>query len=123
MKHLIILYTIFLLIFCFGTTLLLLSSPHHVDKEFLILNTSSLVIFPITAFSLFKIYRNNKAKSFDITILLLAITAIIFGYYIQDFLKDINTSSGIKAIILFPICLLILTIIFAINIIKRRNVN
>jgi SNF family Na+-dependent transporter len=117
MSRLIIPYNVLLVVFCVGTTLLLLSSPHHVDTDFLIVNTASLVIFPLTAYFLNKTYSSNRKSGLTITLLLL--TSCILFYYIRDFLFD--SVDGISTIILLPFTVLFLTILFVVNIFIRRK--
>jgi len=117
MSRLIIPYNVLIVIFCIGTTLLLLSSPHHVNTDFLIVNTASLIIFPATAYSLNKTYSNNKRSALTIT--LLALTAGVLLYYIGDFL--FNNVDGISMIILIPLAVLLLTILFIVNVFSKRK--
>lgn len=117
MSRLIIPYNVLIVVFCIGTTLLLLSSPHHVDTGFLIANTASLIIFPLTAYFLHKVYSKNKHPVLTITLLVL--TACILLYYIRDFL--FNSIDGISTIILFPFTVLLLTILFIVNIFMKRK--
>ena len=117
MGRLIIPYNVLIVVFCVGTTLLLLSSPHHVDTDFLIVNTASLIIFPSTAYFLNKTYSNNKHSA--LTIILLVLTVGVLLYYIKDFL--LNSDEGISTITLFPLVVLLLTILFIANIFMRRK--
>lgn len=117
MSRLIIPYGILVILFCLGSTLLLLSSPHHVDIEFLIANTASLIIFPLTTYSLRKAYTLGKKT--NITILLLFSVVCILSYYINDLI--FNSVDGISSIILFPFTILVLTLLFIVNILRRRK--
>jgi hypothetical protein len=117
MNRLIIPYNVLIVVFCIGTTLLLLSSPHHVDTDFLIVNTASLIIFPLTAYFLNKVYSKNKQRVLAITLLVL--TGCILLYYIKDFL--FNNADGISMIIVFPLAILLLTILFIVNISMKRK--
>lgn len=116
MSRLIIPYNLLIIVFCFGSTLLLLGSPHHVDKEFLIANTSALIIFPFTAFSLGQTYR--KSRWTVTSIILLAMTCCITFYYIIDF--AFNATDGVSSIIIYPAIVAALSISFIVNIIFSR---
>jgi hypothetical protein len=120
MRRLIIPYNVLIIVFCFGTTFLLLSSPHHVDTDYLIVNSVSLVIFPLTAFFLNKTYSDNKRSG--LTIALLVLTSSILLYYIgEDFL--FNSVDEISTITLFPIVVLLLTVLFIVNLFIRKKVQ
>ena len=117
MSRLIIPYSVLIIIFCLGSTLLLLGSPHHVDIQFLGATTASLIFFPLTAYFLRKSYSAGKKVS--LTIFLLFLTGCILLYYTSDFL--FNSIGGISSIILFPFAVLLLTILFIINLLIRRK--
>ena len=116
MSRLIIPYNILIIVFCLGSTLLLLGSPHHVDKEFLIANTSALIIFPLTAYSLRQTYHRNRWTV--ASIILLAVTCGITFYYINDL--AFNGVDGISSIILYPAIIVVLSIAFIANIIFSK---
>jgi hypothetical protein len=116
MNRLIIPYSILIIVLCFGTTLLILSSPHHVDTDLLVINTASLVIFPLTVYFLNKTYF--KSKQVVLTLILLTLTGCIQLYYIRDLFNDEN---GISSIILLPLAVLLLTLLFLKNIFAREK--
>lgn len=118
MRRLLIPYNFLIIVFCLGTTLLLLSSPHHVDTEFIIVNTASLIIFPLTAYYLKRTYSVSK-KMTNWTILLIFLTGCIVIYYICDLAT--NEIDGIQSIILFPIIVLLITALFVIDLLKKRR--
>lgn len=117
MSRLIIPYNFFILIFCVGTALLMFASSHRVDTGFLIANTSSLVVFPLTAYFLNRVYSEGKQPVLTITLLVL--TACILLYYIRDFM--FNSVDGISTIILFPLVVLLLSILFIVNIFLKSK--
>ena len=117
MSRLVIPYGILIIIFSLGSTLVLLSSPHHVDIEFLIANNASLIIFPLTAYSLRK--ADTLGNKTTVTILLLFAVICILFYYIHDLI--FNSVDGISSIILFPFTILVLTLLFIANILRRWN--
>jgi hypothetical protein len=117
MTRLIIPYNILIMSFGLVTTFLLLASSHHVDKDFLVVNTSSLVVFPSTAYFLFK-NANSWTKTNGLTILLLSLTAIIFSYYTYDFFKY---ASDITWFSFVPLTALILTLIFLASTVQKRQ--
>ena len=117
MTRLIIPYSILIIAFGLVTTFLLLASSHHVDKDFLVVNTSSLLVFPLTAYFLFK-NANRGANNFGLTILLLSMTAIIFTYYTYDFFKY---ASDITWFSFVPLTALILTLVFLVSTIQKRQ--
>jgi hypothetical protein len=122
MTRLIIPYSIFIIPFQQLTTFLLLSSSHHVDKDFLVINFSSLVIFPLTAYFLYK-NANSWTKSNSLTIFLLILTGIIFTYYTHDFFKDIESIYEITWFTFVPLMALILTLVFIYVTIKKRQLK
>lgn len=89
-------------------TLLILASPHHVDKDLLVVNFSSLVIFPLTGYLLYK-SSTGKTKNRSLANLLLLLTAVIFIYYSYDLLKD---GDDIGWFNFLPLVALILTLLF-----------
>lgn len=113
MSRLIIPYNLLIIVFCFGSTLLLLGSPHDVDKEFLIANTLALIVFPLTAYSLRQTYR--KSRWIVVSIILLVVTCGITFYYINDL--TFNGVDGVSSIIVYPAIIVVLSIAFIINII------
>ncbi len=117
MTRLIIPYSILIIAFGLATTFLLLASSHHVDKDFLVVNTSSLVVFPFTAYFLFK-NANTWTKTKGLTILLLSLTAIIFTYYTYDFFKY---ASDITWFSFVPLIALILTLFFLAMTVQKRQ--
>lgn len=118
MSRFIVPYNVLLIIFSLGSTLLLLGSPHQVDRAFLITNTASLFIFPLTAYFLYKFYAASKKA--NLLILLLLLTVFILFYYLWDLV--VHGSSGIDPIIFYPILLLLLTVLFIYGLVaKRRN--
>lgn len=116
MRRLIIPYNLLITVFCLGSTLLLVGSPHHVDKEFLIANTSALIVFPLTTFSLRQTYR--KSRWTVTSIILLAVTCCITFYYINDL--AFNAIGGASSIIIYPVIVAALSISFIANIIFSR---
>lgn len=116
MSRLIIPYNLLIIVFCIGSTLLLLGSPHHVDKEFLIANTSALIVFPLTAYALRQTYR--KSRWTVTSIILLALTCCITFYYINDL--AFNATDGVSTIIIYPAIIVALSISFIANIIFSR---
>lgn len=103
---------------------MLFGSPHQVDSSFLVANTASLIIFPLTAYLLRKSYSNSKDLGFTIqlTILLLVATCGIFTYYTFDFAW--NTEEGTSSIIWLPIIVSILAIVFIVNLVtKLRKIH
>ena len=119
MTRLIIPYSILLIGFGLLTTLLLLASSHQVDKDFLVINFSSLVVFPLTAYFLFK-NANSRTKTNGLTILFLSLTAIIFIYYTYDFFKN---ESDITWFSFVPLAALILTLAFLVVTVQKRLTN
>ena len=117
MKLLIVLYSFLLILFCLSTTFLILSSPHHLDKDLLVFNSFSLLIFPATILLLNKTY-DGRTKAIPWTFFSLILTGLILIYYLQDLLTSVD---GISRIILFPISLLVLTIFFVVVIMSKRN--
>lgn len=116
MSRLIIPYNLLIIVFCLGSTLLLLGSPHHVDKEFLITNTLALIVFPLTAYSLRLTYR--KSRWTVASIILLTVTCSITFYYIHDL--AFNAIDGVSSIIIYPTIIVALSILFIANIIFSR---
>lgn len=119
MSRLIIPYNLLIIFFCVSSTLLLLSSPHHVDKEFLIANTSALIVFPLTAYFLSQTYRKNRWTK--TSVLLLVLTCCITFYYINDLV--FNSIDKVSSIVLYPIIIVLLSIIFIVNILLKRPVG
>lgn len=119
MNRLIIPYNLLIIIFCLGSTLLLLGSPHHVDKEFLIANFSALIIFPLTAYFLRQTYHRSRWTV--VTIILLVVTCGITFYYINDL--AINAVDGISSIIVYPAIIVVLSIGFIANIVFSKLYN
>ena len=119
MSRLIIPYNLLIIVFCIGSTLLLLGSPHHVDKEFLIANTSALIVFPLTAYSLRLTYR--KSRWTVASIILLAVTCGITLYYINDL--AFNAIEGVSPIIIYPVIIVALSISFIANIFFKTKQN
>lgn len=116
MKYLIIPYSIFIIIFGLFTTLLMLASSHHVDKDFLIINLSSLVVFPLTAYFL-STNTGSQPKTNKLTLFLLSLTAIIFIYYTYDLFKN---ESEISWFSYLPLAALILTLAFMFMTVQKR---
>ena len=119
MTRLIIPYNIFIIVFGLFTTLLLLASPHHVDKDFLVVNISSLIVLPLTGYFLYKL-SIGKTKNKGLTIFLLSLTAIIFIYYTHDLFKDSNDISLFSFV---PLAALILTLFFLFVTIQKKQIN
>jgi len=119
MTRLIIPYSIFIIVFGLFTTLLLLASPHHVDKDFLVVNVSSLVVLPLTSYFLYKLY-DGTTKNKALTVFLLLLTAIIFIYYTHDLFKDADDISWFSFV---PLVALILTILFLYVTIQKGQTN
>lgn len=117
MTRLIIPFSILIIVFGLVTTFLLLASSHHVDKDFLVVNTSSLLVFPLTAYFLFK-NANSWTKTNGLTILLLSMTAILFTYYTYDFFRY---ASDITWFSYVPLTALILTLVFLASTIQKRQ--
>lgn len=117
MTRLVIPYSVLIIAFGLLTTFLLLASSHHVDTDFLVINTSSLIVFPLTAYFLFK-NANNWTKTNSLTILLLSLTAIIFTYYTYDFFKY---GSDITWFSFVPLAALILTLVFLVVTLQKRQ--
>jgi len=70
--------------------LLILGTSHSyesIDKRYLLVAILSLVIFPLTALSLYRFKKTVQPRSFETLTLvtLLIITASILGYYIVEF--------------------------------------
>jgi Na+/proline symporter len=116
MNRLINLYNLLIIVFCLGSTLLLLGSPHHVDNEFLIATTSALIVFPLTAYSLRQTYRKSRWRI--ASIILLAVTCGITFYYINDL--AFNGVDRVSSIIVYPAIIIVLSIAFIANIIFNR---
>jgi hypothetical protein len=110
-------YSILLIAFGLLTTFLLLASGHHVDKDFLVINSTSLVVFPLTAYFLRK-NANSWTKTNGLTILLLSLTAIIFIYYTYDFFKNVSDITWFSFV---PLTALIFTLIFLAMAIQKRQ--
>jgi len=114
-------YCIFLVLFGLFTTFLLLSSSHHVDLDFLIINCTSLAILPLTAYFLLST-TFRKGKYINSTFFLLTLTGLIFCYYTYDLFKEVNSIKDLTLFTFIPLIALILTVLFAIKIIKSRQV-
>lgn len=119
MTRLITPYCIFIIAFGLFTNLLMLASPHHVDKDFLVVNVSSLFVLPLTVYFLNKLYKGStKNKGF--TTFLLLLTAMIFTYYTNDLFKN---SDGISWFAFLPLVALILTLLFLFQPTQKIKVN
>jgi hypothetical protein len=119
MTRLIIPYSIFIIVFGLFTTLLLLASPHHVDKDFLVVNVSSLIVLPLTGYFLYKLY-NGATKNKGMTIFLLLLTAVIFTYHTYDLFKN---SDDISWFSFLPLAALILTLLFLFQTAQKRQAS
>ena len=91
MKTLAIVYAVYLFAFCSETTGLTLLSPHHVDKDFLIVNYLSLGIFIPAAIFLSEFYPSHKRERPLIILLLFAL--MIFGYYSYNIISKGDLTS------------------------------
>jgi hypothetical protein len=117
MRRLIIPYNILIIIFCLGTTLLFLSSSHHIDIEFHIVNTASLIVFPLTAYFLEVSY--NSGKRINLAVSLLIMTLCILLYYIRDLI--INNDGDTSEIIIYPVIVALISIIFIVKLLKEKR--
>lgn len=119
MTRVTIIYTILLLALALLTSIVMLASSHglaNMDSLLLVSNFSSLLIFPITGYLLFKFYNKKgilaKGKLI-VTILFLSITGSILLYYVTDLLKTDPSSK----IFYFTTLLFISTLFFLFNIV------
>jgi hypothetical protein len=116
MTRLIIPYCLLIIGFGLFTTLLFLGSAHNVDKDFLVVNISSLIVLPLTGYFLYKFY-NGATKNKGLTIVLLLLTAVIFTYYTYDLFIN---SDNISWFSFLPLTALILTLLFLFQATQRN---
>ncbi len=119
MTRFIILYSVFIIVFGLFTTLLLLASPHHVDRDFLIIDILSLFVLPLTVRYLYN-YSKDKAKSNGLIKLFLLLTGMIFTYYTYDVLKNSHHISWFSFV---PITGLLLTLILLFDTTRKQQSN
>ena len=119
MTRFIIPYTIFIIVFVLFTTLLLLASSHHVDKDFLVVNVSSLIVLPLTGYFLHKFF-SGTTKNKALTVFLLFLTAVIFTYYTYDLFKNSDDISWFSFV---PLVALILTLSFLFVTVQKRQTS
>ena len=122
MKFLLILYSLFLIVFSLFITFLLFSSSHHIDTDFLIIHLSSILIFLLTIYYLNKTVNGN-AKYKNPNVLTLVFTGIVFIYYSQDIFKDIKSISDLNWFTFLPLLGLGLTLYFIFIVIKKNKVQ
>ncbi len=117
MTRLIIPYSVLIIVYGLFMTLLILASPHHVDKDLLVVNFSSLVIFPLTGYLLYK-SSNGQTKNKSLVNVFLLLTALIFTYYSYDLLKD---TSDVSWFDFLPLAALMLSLLFLIIPVQKRQ--
>ncbi|SFQ45050.1 hypothetical protein [Parafilimonas terrae] len=116
MTRLTIPYSIIIIFFGLFTTLMILASPHQVGKGLLTISVASLLIFILTGYFLYRSFSTQKNTA--LTICLLLLTAIIFGYFTYDIIR---MHSDFSILDLLPIAAFAFTIFFIVSLLQKRH--
>src|SRR4030095_386228 len=90
MKPLTTTYSVFLIAFSLMTTVAMLASPYgsgSMESVLIFTTFSSLIIFPLTAYFLYKCHAfqtSNSPRTKSVTLIFLILTISIFSYFIYD---------------------------------------
>ena len=118
MTRLTIPYSILIITFGLFLTLMILASPHHVGKDLMTISLVSLLIFILTGYFLHRSF--SVQKNTPLTITLLFLTAIIFGYYTYDMFKK---QSGFSWLDIWVITAFTLTLLFILSLFQKRHLT